>query len=128
MFTLDNEPESQICSNDVVLQLISRLVEAINAITTDRGLSTFKVVCDENNNTPETIDEGQLIVDVFVQPTAPVMVDFIFPSRSQTEGKGSLIETLPEPHELGSVSDLEYFIKKPTQIFRIPANYLKMGK
>lgn len=32
------------------------------------GLYAFEVVCDETNNTPQVIDELQMIVDVYVQP------------------------------------------------------------
>jgi phage tail sheath protein FI len=33
-----------------------------------RGLTAFKVVCDETNNTPERIDRNELWVSVFLKP------------------------------------------------------------
>ena len=37
-----------------------------------RGLTAFKVVCDETNNTPERIDRNELWVSVFLKPTRAV--------------------------------------------------------
>jgi phage tail sheath protein FI len=37
-----------------------------------RGLTAFKVVCDETNNTPERIDRNELWVSIFLKPTRAV--------------------------------------------------------
>ena len=34
-----------------------------------RGITDFKVVCDETNNTPDVIDRNEFVADIFVQPT-----------------------------------------------------------
>jgi hypothetical protein len=34
-----------------------------------RGVTGFKVVCDESNNTPDRVDRNELWVDVYIRPT-----------------------------------------------------------
>lgn len=41
-------------------------------IAARRGLTAFKVVCDESNNTPERIDRNELWVSVFLKPTRAI--------------------------------------------------------
>jgi phage tail sheath protein FI len=36
------------------------------------GVTSYNVVCDESNNTPIIIDNNQLLVDLFVQPTKSI--------------------------------------------------------
>lgn len=36
------------------------------------GVTKYEVVCDTTNNTPQTIDSNELIVDVYVQPTKTI--------------------------------------------------------
>ena len=38
-------------------------------IVARRGLTAYKVVCDDTNNTPERVDRNELWVTVFLQPT-----------------------------------------------------------
>ena len=33
-----------------------------------RGITDFRVVCDETNNTPDIVDSNQFVVDIFVIP------------------------------------------------------------
>ena len=43
------------------------------------GLSAFKVVMDDTNNTPETIDRNQLVGQIYLQPTRTaefIILDF----------------------------------------------------
>ena len=51
----------------------SNIVNAINPILEkiqkNQGLTKFKVVIDESNNTPDTIDRNLLIGDIFLQPS-----------------------------------------------------------
>ena len=51
----------------------SRLVAALDPIFSaakaGSGIYDYKIVCDERNNTPNTIDNNQLIVDIYVKPT-----------------------------------------------------------
>ena len=44
---------------------ITRLLRKIQG---EDGITDFKVVCDETNNTPDIIDSNNLVVDVFVKP------------------------------------------------------------
>jgi phage tail sheath protein FI len=41
----------------------------LSDIAARRGLTAFKVVCDETNNTPERIDRSELHVAYFLKPT-----------------------------------------------------------
>lgn len=49
--------------------IVSKLTPYLASIQARRGMYAFKVVCDSSNNTPETIDNNELIVDVAIQPT-----------------------------------------------------------
>jgi hypothetical protein len=37
-----------------------------------RGITDFRVICDESNNTPEIIDRNEFVADIFVQPTRSI--------------------------------------------------------
>jgi hypothetical protein len=37
-----------------------------------RGITDFRVICDETNNTPEIIDRNEFVADIFVQPTRSI--------------------------------------------------------
>lgn len=37
-----------------------------------RGITDFRVVCDETNNTPDVIDRNAFVADIFVQPTRSI--------------------------------------------------------
>ena len=44
------------------------------------GLSAFRVVMDDSNNTPEVVDRNQLVGQIFVQPTRTaefIVLDFV---------------------------------------------------
>ena len=48
---------------------IRNLIEPyLGDVAARRGLTAFKVVCDETNNTPERIDRNELWVSVFIKP------------------------------------------------------------
>ena len=49
--------------------LVSKLTPYLASIKARRGLYDFKVICDTSNNTPEVIDNNEMVVDVPVQPT-----------------------------------------------------------
>mgnify|MGYP007000273893 len=43
------------------------------------GLSAFRVVMDDTNNTPDVIDRNQLVGQIFIQPTRTaefIVLDF----------------------------------------------------
>ena len=37
-----------------------------------RGITDFKVVCDETNNTPEIIDRNEFVADIFIKPARSI--------------------------------------------------------
>tara|TARA_Y100001938_G_scaffold8998_2_gene11033 strand:- start:5922 stop:8264 length:2343 start_codon:yes stop_codon:yes gene_type:complete len=58
------------------LGIVNPFMEQIQA---QSGLSEFRVVMDESNNTPDTIDRNQLVGQIFVQPTRTaefIVLDF----------------------------------------------------
>lgn len=60
--------------NDEILRasLVSLCTRFLQPIKEGRGLYWFFVKCDEENNPPESIAAGDLILDVYVDPTLPV--------------------------------------------------------
>lgn len=70
-----------------------RIVDAIEPIMKaccqggNGGIQRYKIVCDESNNTPNTIDNNELHVAIGVVPTKSIeflMVDFILGSQGST--------------------------------------------
>ena len=64
-------------------QLRKRFLNIVNPfleqVQSQSGLSAFRVVMDESNNTPDTIDRNQLIGQIFLQPTRTaefIILDF----------------------------------------------------
>lgn len=62
----------------------TRLYNAIEPIFAyakqTEGLYDFLIVCDDRNNTPDTIDNNQLIVDIYIKPVRTaefILVNFI---------------------------------------------------
>ena len=59
------------------LNIVNPFLESVQA---NSGLSAFRVVMDDTNNTPETIDRNQLIGQIFLQPTKTaefIILDFV---------------------------------------------------
>ena len=62
---------------DQFLNTVNPYLEQVQA---NSGLNAFKVVMDNTNNTPETIDRNMLIGQIFLQPTRTaefIVLDFI---------------------------------------------------
>ena len=64
-------------------QLRKRFLNIVNPfleqVQSQSGLSAFRVVMDETNNTPDTIDRNQLVGQLFLQPTRTaefIVLDF----------------------------------------------------
>jgi phage tail sheath protein FI len=62
----------------------TRLYNAIEPIFAyakqTEGLYDFLIVCDDRNNTPESIDNNELIVDIYIKPVRTaefILVNFI---------------------------------------------------
>ena len=52
----------------------------LNSVQQNSGLSAFKVVMDESNNTPDVVDRNQLVGQIFIQPTRTaefIVLDFV---------------------------------------------------
>lgn len=59
------------------LNIVNPYLESVQARS---GLSTFKVVMDETNNTAEVIDRNQLVGQIYLQPTRTaefIILDFV---------------------------------------------------
>jgi phage tail sheath protein FI len=51
----------------------------LEQVQSNSGLTAFRVVMDESNNTPDVIDRNQLIGQIFIQPTRTaefIVLDF----------------------------------------------------
>ena len=64
--------------------LRSRFLNIVNpfleTVQSQSGLTAFRVVMDETNNTPDVIDRNQLVGQLFLQPTRTaefIVLDFI---------------------------------------------------
>jgi phage tail sheath protein FI len=52
----------------------------MDQVQANSGLNAYRVVMDDSNNTPETIDRNQLIGQIFIQPTRAaefIVLDFV---------------------------------------------------
>ena len=52
----------------------------LESVQSNSGLSAFKVVMDESNNTPDVVDRNQLVGQIFIQPTRTaefIVLDFV---------------------------------------------------
>ena len=60
--------------NDRILwrQVLATVDPFLGDIQSRRGLTAYKVIVDDTNNTPERIDRGELWVSVFLKPTRSV--------------------------------------------------------
>ena len=59
------------------LNIVNPFLEQVQA---NSGLNAFKVVMDDSNNTPETIDRNMLVGQVFLQPARTaefIVLDFV---------------------------------------------------
>ena len=51
----------------------------LEQVQSNSGLNAFRVVMDDTNNTPDTIDRNQLVGQIFLQPTRTaefIVLDF----------------------------------------------------
>lgn len=66
------EPIDSVTMQNIAAQMTSFL----NGIVTQRGLYDFTVICDASINTPATIDQNILYVDIAIQPV--MAAEFIY--------------------------------------------------
>ena len=75
------EPNDQITRTEISNTITSLMIDLV----AKRGLYDYLVVCDNSNNTPTTIDQNQLWVDIAIEPVKAV--EFIYiPVRIQNTG------------------------------------------
>ena len=75
------EPNDQITRSEIASSVNSLMQDLV----AKRGLYDYLVVCDGTNNTPTTIDQNQLWVDVAIEPVKAV--EFIYiPLRIEATG------------------------------------------
>jgi hypothetical protein len=53
-------------------EIEQKISDYMGNILARRGVTRFQVICDETNNTPQVIDNNQLICDVLLTPTGSV--------------------------------------------------------
>ena len=59
------------------LNIVNPYMEQVQA---NAGLTAFRVVMDETNNTPDVVDRNQLVGQIFIQPTSTaefIVLDFV---------------------------------------------------
>lgn len=82
--------------NDEFLRLQLRAIAEnfLNPIKRGRGLYGFEVICDERNNTSDTIAAGDVILDVYIDPVIPakrIHLNAIIPKTGQIKFAQELI-------------------------------------
>jgi hypothetical protein len=75
------EPNDQITRTEITNTITGLLID----IVAKRGIYDYLVVCDTTNNTPTTIDQNQLWVDIAIEPVKAVEFVYI-PLRIQNTG------------------------------------------
>jgi hypothetical protein len=60
-----NDPLTRSTFKNLVIPFLSD-------IQARRGITDFKVVCDETNNTGQVIDNNQFVADIFIKPTRSI--------------------------------------------------------
>ena len=49
-------------------QVVNNLVPPFEYVKNTEGMYDFLIICDERNNTPDRIDQNELIVDIYIKP------------------------------------------------------------
>jgi len=67
-------------------RVINTLVPFFERVRVSDGLTDYLIVCDERNNTPEVIDNNELVVDIYLKPvrTAEFILVNFYATRSDT--------------------------------------------
>jgi hypothetical protein len=75
------EPNDSITRSEISKSITSLMIDLV----AKRGIYDYLVVCDSSNNTPTTIDQNQLWVDIAIEPVKAV--EFIYiPLRIENTG------------------------------------------
>ena len=67
-------------------RVLNTLIPFFERVKVSDGLTDYLIVCDERNNTPEVIDNNELIVDIYLKPvrTAEFILVNFYASRTDT--------------------------------------------
>lgn len=67
-------------------RVVNTLTPFFERVKADDGLYDFLIVCDERNNTPEVIDQNELVVDIYLKPvrTAEFILVNFYATRTDT--------------------------------------------
>ena len=67
-------------------RVVNTLTPFFERVKADNGLYDFLIVCDERNNTPEVIDQNELVVDIYLKPvrTAEFILVNFYATRTDT--------------------------------------------
>jgi phage tail sheath protein FI len=57
-------------------RVVAALTPVLEGVKTGNGISDYRIVCDETNNTAATIADNKLVIDVYINPynTAETLV------------------------------------------------------
>ena len=69
--------QNTISTRNRFLNIVNPFLESVQA---NSGLSAFRVVMDDSNNTPDVVDRNRLVGQIFIQPTRTaefIVLDFI---------------------------------------------------
>ena len=84
--TLQSKPSEldRVNVRRLLIALRNRFLNIVNPyleqVQSNSGLSAFRVVMDDTNNTPEVVDRNQLVGQIFIQPTRTaefIVLDFV---------------------------------------------------
>ena len=59
--------------------VLNVLTPEFERVKNDQGMYDYLIICDERNNTPSTIDQNELVVDIYIKPVRAaefVLVNF----------------------------------------------------
>ena len=62
------EQNDEITRN-LFINAVTPLLETIRG---QRGITDFRVICDESNNTADIVDSNQFVADIFIKPTKSI--------------------------------------------------------
>ena len=67
-------------------RVLNTLVPFFERVKSDDGLYDYLIVCDERNNTPEVIDNNELVIDIYLKPvrTAEFILVNFYATRTDT--------------------------------------------
>jgi phage tail sheath protein FI len=49
-------------------QVLNNLTPIFDRVKNTQGVYDYLIICDERNNTPEVIDQNELVVDIYLKP------------------------------------------------------------